>query len=217
MAAHRPHDWLGCDAEKVETPKSEVEQLPLPLPLVDSIKPPPSQGRSMTNDAFVRQPSLPEPKILLCTNQRTPFRRSLFPIVSAQWGIEINVTCRAPRTKDKIEKRSEYSSCSGFPPYPAVWSDRPGALGHLRKTQNVARPSDEACPSVSINGLFGMLMKATFGLRGGAISGRCPRRYSEHGSHPQPHTSSTTKTGSCQQQLWFSGRHRNFGDLIRHW
>jgi hypothetical protein len=68
----------------------------------------------MTNDALVRQPSLPEPKILLCTNQRTPFRRSLFPIVS---GIEINLTCRAPRTKDKIEKKSKYSFCSGFPPY----------------------------------------------------------------------------------------------------
>jgi hypothetical protein len=38
---------------------------------------------------------------------------------------------------------------------------------------------------------------------------------SEHGSHPQPHTSSTTEMGSCQQAAFgFPGATGIFGDFI---
>lgn len=46
-----------------------------------------------------------------------------------------------PRSRTAGAPRSRYSpgvTCSGFPPYPTVWSDRPGALGHPRKPYPVA-------------------------------------------------------------------------------
>lgn len=77
VVAHRSHDWLGRNAERWRLRRQKSTQLPLPLPLVDSIiqalQSTPSQVRSMTNDALVNQPSLPEPK----SPEITPIRASL--------------------------------------------------------------------------------------------------------------------------------------------